>query len=44
MLTTVDKNVLVPLGLPTATSAIDAAIQKKSFGSGTTKLIFSNEI
>ena len=36
------KSVLVPLGL-TAASATNAAIHKKMFGSGTTKLTISNE-
>ena len=36
------KSVLVQLGLTAATSATDAAIPKKFFGSGTT-LVFSNE-
>ena len=37
------KNVLVPLGITTAASAIDAGIQKKIHGFGTTALIISNE-
>ena len=37
------KNILVPLGNTTAVSAIDAGIQKKIHGSGTTTLIISNE-
>ena len=37
------KYVLIPLGLTTASSATDAAIHKKMFESGTTKLIISNE-
>ena len=37
------KTVLIPLGLTSAASATDAAIQKKIFGSGTTTLIISNE-
>ena len=37
------KNVLVPLGITAAASAIDAGIQKKIHGSGTTTLIISNE-
>ena len=40
------KNVLAPLGLTTAASAIDAGIQKKEkkiHGSGTTTLIISND-
>ena len=35
------KSVLIPLGLTTAASAIDAAIHKKLFGSDTTALIVS---
>ena len=37
------KNVLAPLGITTAASALDAGIQKKIHGSGTTTLIISNE-
>ena len=37
------KNVLTPLGIPAAVSAIHAGIQKKIHGSGTTTLIISNE-
>ena len=37
------KSVLIPLGLTAATSATDAAIHKKMFGSGNTTLIISNE-
>ena len=37
------KNVLAPLGLTAAMSAIDGSIQKKIHGSGTTKLIIQNE-
>ena len=37
------KNVLAPLGLTAAMSAIDGSIQKKFHGSGTTKLIIENE-
>ena len=37
------KNVLAPLGITAAASAIDAEIQKKIHGSGTTTLIISNE-
>ena len=33
------KNILAPLGITAATSAIDAGIQKKIYGSGTTALI-----
>ena len=37
------KNVLAPLGITAAASAIDAGIQKKIHGSGTTNLLISNE-
>ena len=37
------KNILVPLGITAAASAIFAGIQKKILGSGTTTLIISNE-
>ena len=37
------KSVLIPLGLTAAASLTDAAIHKKMFGSGFTKLIISNE-
>ena len=37
------KNVLAPLGITAAASAIDAGIQKKIHGSGTITLIISNE-
>ena len=37
------KNVLAPLGITAAASAIDAGIQKKIHGSGSTTLIISNE-
>ena len=37
------KNVLIPLGLTAAASVTDAAIHKNMFGSGTAKLIISNE-
>ena len=37
------KRLLMPLGLTTAVSATDAVIHKKTFGSGTTTLITSNE-
>ena len=38
------KNILAPLGITTAASAIDVGIQKKKIhGSGTTNLIMSNE-
>ena len=42
ILTLLAKSVLVPLGL-VAVSAVDASIQKKSFGSGTPTLVFSKE-
>ena len=37
------KNVLTPLGLTAAMSAIDGAIRNKIHGSGTTTLIIPNE-
>ena len=37
------KNVLAPLGLTAAISAIDGSIKKKMLGSGTTTLIISND-
>ena len=37
------KNILAPLGVTAAASAIDAGIQKKIHGSGTTTLIISNK-
>ena len=37
------KNVLSPLGLTAAMSAIDGSIKKKMLGSGTTTLIISND-
>ena len=37
------KNVLIPLGITAAVSAIDTGIQKKIHSSGTTTLIISNE-
>ena len=37
------KDVLAPLGIATAASAIDAGIQKKIHGSEITTLIISNE-
>ena len=37
------KNVLAPLAITAAASAIDAGIQKKIHGSGSTTLIISNE-
>ena len=37
------KNILAPLGITAAESAIDAGIQKKINGSGTITVIISNE-
>ena len=37
------KNILAPLGVTAAASAIDEAIQKKTHGSGTKTLIISNK-
>ena len=37
------KNVLAPLGITAANSALDAGIQEKIHGSRTTTLIISNE-
>ena len=37
------KNILAPFGITAAASAIDAGIQKKMHGSGTTNLIISNK-
>ena len=37
------KNVLIPLAITAAASAVNAGIQKKIHGSGTTILIISNE-
>ena len=37
------KNILAPLGITPAASAVDAGIQKKLDGSGTTTLIISNK-
>ena len=37
------KNVLAPIGLSAATSAIDGSIKKKMLGSGATTLIISND-
>ena len=37
------KNILTSLGIVAAVSAVDAGIQKKRHGSGTTTLIISNE-
>ena len=39
----ISKNILAPLGITAAASTIDAGIQKKINGSGTTTLIISNE-
>ena len=40
---TLAKNVLAPLGLSAAMSAIDGSIKRKMFGSGATTLIISND-
>ena len=40
---TLAKNVLAPLGLSAAMSAIDGSIKKKMLGSGTATLIISND-
>ena len=37
------KNILAPLGITAAASAIDAGIQKKTYGSRTTSFIISNK-
>ena len=37
------KNVLAPLGLSAAMSAVDGSIKRKMLGSGTTTLIISND-
>ena len=37
------KSILAPLGITAGASAIDAGLQKKIHGSGTTTLIISNE-
>ena len=37
------KSILLPLGLSVGMSTVDAAIQKKIYGSGTKALIFSNK-
>ena len=37
------KNILAPLGITAAASAIDAGIQKKIYGSGTATLIILNK-
>ena len=37
------KNILVPLGITAAASAMNAGIQKKTHDSGITILIISNE-
>ena len=43
VLTPLAKNVFLPFGLSTGMSAADAVIQKKTYGSGSTALITSNE-
>ena len=42
-ISSISKNILVPLGIIAAASAIDAGIQKKIHSSGVTTLIISNE-
>ena len=42
ILTLLSKSVLISLGLSARTSAIDAAIQKKTYGSETTALMILN--
>ena len=37
------KNILAPLGITAAASVVDAGIQKKVHGSGTTSFIISNK-
>ena len=43
VLTSLAKSALLQLGLSAGMSAANAAIQKKTYGSGTTTLIISNE-
>ena len=43
MLKPLAKSVLIPLRLTAVAAATDAAIHKKMFGSGSTKLMISNE-
>ena len=43
VLTPLAKSFFIPLGLSAGTPTADAAIQKKIYGWGTTKLIISNE-
>ena len=43
VLTLLAKNALLSFILSSAMSAVDAGIHKKSYGSGTTALIISNE-
>ena len=43
LLTPLTKSCLLPLELSAGMSAADAAIQKKTYGSGTTALIISNK-
>ena len=44
VLTSLAKNVVLPLGVTAAASATDAAIQKKIYESGMTTLIISNKL
>ena len=43
VLTPLAESILVPFGLTAAASVMDAAIQKKRFGSKIPTLVFSNE-
>ena len=43
VLTPLAKTFLLPLGLSAGMSAADLAIQRKTYGSGTTALIISNK-
>ena len=43
ILTPLNKNLLISLGITATASETDAVIQKKIFGSGTTKLIITNK-
>ena len=43
VLTPLAKSFLLPLGLSAGMSAADLAIQRKTYGSGTTALIISNK-
>ena len=43
ILTPLNKNLLISLGITATASETDAVIRKKIFGSGTTKLIITNK-